>query len=176
MVSLISLFLFTPPAIRLMSGHSLEERAEAATQFLALTEHLWPAIAISMVIMGLVSIYITHHLAGPIYRIEQTIKGIINRDISVRIKPRKRDDLKPLADLLNQGLENLDGSMREIKIEGFEMGKIVDRVLSGLKMGGVEGVTKMDSGTDWYPYSYCRPCILYYPEEGQDSGGPGSPG
>lgn len=130
--SLIVLFLFLPPAIKLISGGSFEEKVQAAFQYIALGERIWPAIAISIPILAIISIYVTHKLAGPIYRFEKMLKEMIDGDLSVRIRLRKGDDLKELACLLNQLLDNMEGLVKDIKKREAEIGADLPLIIKGL--------------------------------------------
>lgn len=129
---LIVIILFLPPAITLISGSSLEKKAQAAMQYIVLGERIWPAIAISISILAIISVYITHKLAGPIYRFEKTAKDVIGGDLSVRIRLRKGDDLKELANLLNQLLGNIDKSMMNIKRVERDVGADLQGILTDL--------------------------------------------
>lgn len=129
---LIILFLLLPPAIKLISGQSLEEKAQAAMQYIILGERIWPAITISISILAIISFYITHKLAGPIYRFEKTAKDVIDGDLSLRIRLRKKDDLKELANLFNRLLEKLDNSLREIRKREIEIGADLPLIIKGL--------------------------------------------
>ena len=135
---LIVLTLFIPPAITLISGSPIEEKAQAAMQYIVLGERLWPAIAISISVLAVISVYITHKLAGPIYRFEKTAKDVIGGDLSVRIRLRKGDDLKELANLLNQLLGNIDKSMMNIKRMEGDVGTDLPGILTDLS--GLEGL------------------------------------
>ncbi len=129
---LIVLTLFIPPAITLISGSPIEEKAEAAMQYIVLGERLWPAIAISISVLAVISVYITHKLAGPIYKFEKTALDVIGGDLSVRIRLRKGDDLKELANLLNQLLGNIDKSMMNIRRMEGDMGADLPGILKDL--------------------------------------------
>ncbi len=135
---LIVLTLFIPPAITLISGSPIEEKAQAAMQYIILGERLWPAIAISISVLAVISVYVTHKLAGPIYRFEKTAKDVIGGDLSVRIRLRKGDDLKELANLLNHLLENIDKSMMNIKRMERDVGADLPGILKDLH--GLEGL------------------------------------
>ncbi|MFQ5586231.1 MAG: hypothetical protein ACE5GF_05340 [Thermodesulfobacteriota bacterium] len=127
---LLALFLFVPPAIKLISDVSLREKGEAATRFLVLAEHLWPAIIASIVIIAIISIVITHRLAGPLYRFEATAQRIIDGDLSTRIKLREKDDLARFAELFNQAIDNINGAMVEMRKSEAEMGGALNKVQS----------------------------------------------
>jgi methyl-accepting chemotaxis protein len=98
----LAVALFLPPILKLASGSSLEEQASAAAQFLALSDRLWPAILISVPIFMAMSFWVTHRFAGPVYRMEQSLKQIVSGDLGFQVRFRSRDDLQELAVLLNQ--------------------------------------------------------------------------
>jgi len=55
----------------------------------------------------LIGIFLSHRIAGPIYRIEKTLSAIAEGDIASRITLRKRDELKSLADGINLVIDSL---------------------------------------------------------------------
>lgn len=57
-----------------------------------------PPIMLILVIWGAV---LTHRLIGPLERLEEDLKKISKGDYSIRLKLRKDDDLKPIADVVN---------------------------------------------------------------------------
>ena len=52
-------------------------------------------------------IMLSHRFAGPVYRLEKELDKIAGGDYSVRIKFRKNDDLKHIADAVNKVLDKL---------------------------------------------------------------------
>ena len=106
---------FIPPALKLSLQIPLEERARAAQQFLFLAQTVWPALAILIPAAAVFSIYLTHRLAGPVYRIEQTARELIRGNLALRIRLRKGDELHELAGLLNEVLETLEQAFRGIR-------------------------------------------------------------
>lgn len=126
------LFLFLPPAIKLISGQSLEVKAEAAMQYIILGERIWPAIGVSITILTIISIYITHKMAGPLYRFEKSLRNAADGDLSARIRLRKKDDLKEFANIINQLLGNIDKKLKEIKKKEVEIGVDLPLIIKGL--------------------------------------------
>ena len=62
------------------------------------------------------SVKITHTIAGPVYRMERVARGIGEGDLTNFIKLRQRDELKDLADSMNEmtmGLRNKVISLKE---------------------------------------------------------------
>jgi len=66
-----------------------------------------PPIFLILIIWG---IALSHRFAGPIERMESEINKISgSKDYAHRIKLRKHDDLKPVADSLNRLLDKIEG-------------------------------------------------------------------
>jgi len=106
---------FILPAIKLASPLPLAERAIAANQFLILAQTVWPALALMIPAAAVFSIYLTHRLAGPLYRFEQTARELIRGNLGLRIRLRKRDELHELAGLLNEVFDMLEQAFRDIR-------------------------------------------------------------
>lgn len=63
-----------------------------------------PPIIILLFIWG---VSLTHRLIGPLKRLEEDLKKIAKGDYSIRVKIRKDDDLKPIADVVNEIIDKL---------------------------------------------------------------------
>ncbi|MFP4363027.1 MAG: hypothetical protein ACLFR1_04090 [Spirochaetia bacterium] len=61
-----------------------------------------------MVIITIMGLFYSHRIAGPAYRMSQDIQRVLNGEQGVRIKLRKHDKLKELADRVNELLEYVD--------------------------------------------------------------------
>jgi methyl-accepting chemotaxis protein len=60
------------------------------------------------VVIPILSIFLSHKIAGPLFRLEKTIREALASDGPVRpIKLREEDELQSLADLINQLLARL---------------------------------------------------------------------
>src|SRR3989442_5883389 len=103
------------PAIKLASPLPLAERAIAANQFLILAQTVWPALALMIPAAAVFSVYLTHRLAGPLYRFEQTATELIRGNLGLRIPLSKRDELHELAGLLNEVFDMLEQAFRDIR-------------------------------------------------------------
>lgn len=139
---ILSLFLFGSPAIKLFADVPLPEKAEASTQILVFADRLWPAVIVSLFLSTAISIYVTHRVAGPIYRFEQTVKRLILGDISVRIKLRENDRLVYLSNLINQMADNISAAIGDVKKETVEMKEILDKILPELGSQGYKDMVK----------------------------------
>jgi methyl-accepting chemotaxis protein len=70
----------------------------------------WLAVnsVIYLAVVAFLSIFISHKIAGPLYRLETAIQEVLeSNDPAKRISLRKGDEFQTLADRLNQLLERL---------------------------------------------------------------------
>lgn len=51
---------------------------------------------------------LSHRLAGPMYRLEKDLEDIAKGNFSIRIKFRKKDELKSIADGINRILDEME--------------------------------------------------------------------
>ena len=103
------IIIFAPYILTLfLEGYSLAEKAEASRALLFLHGTVWPGIACVILLFGALSIYVTHKIAGPMYRLKKSIAEITDGNLEVHITLRKGDDLKDLAEHVNM----LTGEMR----------------------------------------------------------------
>ena len=71
-----------------------------------------------LALFGLIAagtIFISHKVAGPLYRFRKTLEEITQGNLTTRCQLRKFDEAKPLARDFNQTLSYLDTSLSEIK-------------------------------------------------------------
>jgi len=66
-----------------------------------------PPIFLILIIWGVV---LSHRFAGPLERLEAELKSVYHSgDYSKRIRLRKGDDIRPIADVVNKLLDKLEG-------------------------------------------------------------------
>ena len=90
-------------------ANSINDALERLDAYLLIS--LSVALVISIVLIITVFLGISHRIAGPVYRFEETIKQLKTGDLSVRIKLRNRDDLKELAEEINQMSDSLNDKL-----------------------------------------------------------------
>ncbi len=64
-----------------------------------------PPIVILLFIWGAV---LSHKMIGPLERLENDLKKISEGDYSMRLRIRKDDDLRPIADVINRIIDKLE--------------------------------------------------------------------
>jgi methyl-accepting chemotaxis protein len=123
--------VFGPTAYTLYSNATIEQKNEAAKSMLLLHSTIWPWIIAVMALFGLLSIFITHKTAGPLYRILSDLKDIEDGDYSARINLRKGDELTELSAQLNILIDKFNDS-RKMLIEKNQavIGKLAEMRLA----------------------------------------------
>ena len=130
---LVFLVPFILPALKLVSQIPLEERARAANQLLVLAQTVWLALAVLIPAAAVLSIYLTHRLAGPLFRLEQTARELIRGNLALRIRLRKGDELHELAGLLNEVLDKLEQAFRGIRESQTHVREVLSWIMDEMR-------------------------------------------
>jgi len=69
----------------------------------------------------LITIVLTHRIAGPIYRFEQTFKAMAQRQLDQKIYLRKADEAKELGHLINQFNQQLSNDLAQLKQQAYKI-------------------------------------------------------
>jgi methyl-accepting chemotaxis protein len=102
---ILSFMLFLPLAVKLLGGGPLKEQVLVASQFIALSDLLWPALLISVPLFLMLSLLFMHRLVGPIPRLIQSLKQMAEGNLDLQIRFRSTDDLQELAILVERIVE-----------------------------------------------------------------------
>ena len=103
---------FTPSIYVLATTNDLKSLEPAASEFLVLHQRLWPAAFLSFAGIFIYTIFFSHRIAGPIYRINTILRALIeDRDPPV-MKFRDGDYFQPTATLLGELSEKMRPSRR----------------------------------------------------------------
>ena len=68
-----------------------------------------------LIFIGWGSIFLTHKIAGPVFKLRQYCKLVEKGDLTIRIKFRKFDEIPELAEQFNNMIAALDASLTQIK-------------------------------------------------------------
>lgn len=102
------------PLLALYGGGSLEERQAAADEMLMLSETVWVAVPILFFGSVIFSLIMTRRVAGPLYRLEESMQHWARGDLRWRMRFRQSDRLDELAESANQAAENIEHAMASI--------------------------------------------------------------
>lgn len=65
--------------------------------------------------IGLLTIFFSHRIAGPIFRLEKACHAVINGDYTEQIRLRKHDEMQTLASLFNEMVQKTNDRIRAVK-------------------------------------------------------------
>ena len=112
------IIIFSPYILTLsLDFYSLSEKAEAARTLLLLHSKVWPGIGGIILLFGALSIFITHKIAGPLYRLKKALSLITEGNLDAKVKLRKGDDLKDLAEHFNMLAEELSTFVNTVRVD-----------------------------------------------------------
>lgn len=82
-------------------------------------KEMWPRLIIlvmvNIIIVFVVSVMYSHQIAGPAYKLENSIKRITDGDLTFEVSLRRNDNLKELAAALNILLEKFRNTLANAK-------------------------------------------------------------
>lgn len=79
---------------------------------------------------ALVVMYLSHRIAGPLFRIEKSIDEIGAGNLVFKINLRSTDEIKKMADCINNMTENLKVNLLEIKARSKDLGNQIDNLMA----------------------------------------------
>lgn len=94
--------IFLPSALQLITGGTVDELAGPASEFLLLHKRIWPMVLVIVAGTVIYSLFFTHRIAGPIYRLNKELKNMIDGNFPQKITLRDRDFFKETATLLEE--------------------------------------------------------------------------
>jgi methyl-accepting chemotaxis protein len=103
------------PMLALYSSDSLEERQVASAEMLMLSETIWVAVPVLFFGAAIFSLIITRRVAGPLYRLDESIQQWGKGNLRWRMRFRPSDRLDELTATANQALENIEQSFAQIQ-------------------------------------------------------------
>lgn len=128
-LAILALALLLPyvvAAIKMVSASGLEEEATAATEMLSHLQNawpvlvdvaldIWPEILALILLSAVVSVYVTHRLAGPLHRLQQCVRELAEGNLRLRVRFRKGDHLEDVANMTNEVIENIELAMIDMR-------------------------------------------------------------
>jgi len=143
--------LFLPQLLPFMLGAPFSEQVKAAEILLLYHKHVWPAVFIVIPLFGFFSIFITHKVAGPVYRLKTRLQQLTEWDLDTKVTLRKGDDLQELADYLNILSGELQEFAAALKGNYETLSGDIDEIQQQIEAGtmdaasGREVITRLDA-------------------------------
>lgn len=101
-------------------------------------DYLLPLLAftslITIIVIGLamiiVTLFISHKIAGPAYRFEKVTSAIAGGDLSLNVRLRSKDQLQPMANSLDEMVKKLRLEILKIKEKISELTDCIEKIKS----------------------------------------------
>lgn len=82
-------------------------------EFIPIVSSFFYKIAIYILLVIIISAIVSHKMAGPVYRFEQTCKEIAKGDFSQRVHLRKGDQLVELQEAFNNMMDVVENNLKK---------------------------------------------------------------
>jgi len=89
-------------------------------------------VGISAVIGIAVFIFLSHRIAGPLYRFENILDAIKKGDLTQRFKLRENDQFVELANSINEHTDTLDKNMGHLKAGVMEFSQLASKMQTAM--------------------------------------------
>jgi methyl-accepting chemotaxis protein len=132
------------PMLTLYGSGSLEERQSAAAEMLMLSETVWVAVPVLFFGAVIFSLVLTRRVAGPLYRLDESIQMWAKGNLSWRMGFRGSDRLDGLAETANHALDNIERSFAQIR----QRTHAIQAALSKMEGAGLPGLTEARQATE----------------------------
>jgi len=109
----------------------------------SVNKSLLPKVLILAFFIFIGGIFISHKLAGPMYRFEQSAKAVSQGDLSVRFGVRKGDEMKKAALSLEYMTETLRKDIERIKNLNNELKEKVNKLSSSSSNKEIEHIKEI---------------------------------
>ncbi len=76
----------------------------------------------------LLGLFFSHKIAGPVYKIEKSVREISEGNLALKIKLRKGDEFWSLANIINTMTENISSSISINKANALKIQKELDEI------------------------------------------------
>jgi methyl-accepting chemotaxis protein len=114
---LFVIIIFAPYMLTLYFDYPLAEKTDAAKAILLLHGTVWPWIGGVIIFFGAISIFVSHKVAGPLFRMKKTLSQVTQGNLNVIVKLRKWDDLKDLAEHVNILVDELRTFVTTLRVD-----------------------------------------------------------
>lgn len=146
---LLVFLVFFPLHIALWESASDTEKSVILSQIRSLSVPVMLALLISMLVSSVMSFFVTHRLGGPLYRIEQILRGVTDGRLPTAVRIRRDDDLQDFAGLFDKAFKTISAAMGAVTEhqahaakELAELHKKVKVEMDGEVLAGLEEISR----------------------------------
>lgn len=113
----------------------LSENPDLASTVSQINNMIFLKLALYLGIIFLVSLFVSHRFAGPIYRFEKSAQVVSTGDLTHRVSLRTGDDLLELQEEFNAMVSALQSRVQKDRTLISHLGTRIDETLKGLPDG-----------------------------------------
>ena len=119
---ILAAFLFTPLVMQLRNGTlSAAEQQEVAGEFLTLHKRIWPALLITLGLLSVHSVLVSHRIAGPLCQFRRILEALRDGDLTVRATIRSNDYLGKEEAIINEMIDALRAKITHIDEQSWQL-------------------------------------------------------
>lgn len=106
----------------------------------------WFFVVIAGLVTVVITLFLTHRIAGPFYRFEKTLDAMGEKDLSLTIVLREKDEGKVLAQKINDFNQMVSKQLKELRDGSESIDQICrqtgDTPLSGTALSDIEKINQ----------------------------------
>ena len=125
------------------------EKQRVADVLLFFNEQLWVPLTAVFFLLTVHSVFVSHRIAGPLYRFRMVFKALIEGNLSIRANIRKHDYLHTDARALNEMIEVLETRIRGLEDQTLHLGEdtaqLKGAMSSGAKAEAQQALERLES-------------------------------
>lgn len=104
-------------------------------------------VALYLGLMLLISLYVSHRFAGPIYRFEKSAQVVAGGDLTHRVSLRTGDELMELQEEFNGMVANLQAAVQKDRNLAARLSERLQAAIRALPEGPAQGGLREDLGS-----------------------------
>lgn len=112
------------------SNHDIQLGRTPAMLLTQILKANWVLIAIGGSFLVIASMFLSHRIAGPLYRFERTFDNMLQGDLNSEIKLRAKDEGKVLAIKINEFNNQLSRSLKSVKANATALDALLEQAES----------------------------------------------
>jgi methyl-accepting chemotaxis protein len=138
-IAIIGVGLLLPLVLDLYNPNlSIVQQGEVADKILYLHTRLGPVLLIILLALCVHSVFVSHKIAGPLYRFGATFKRVAEGDLSKVVKIRRGDFLLNEQAKIEEMIEALRSKLTNIRNEQAEIAEVINRLVHEFSHGSSE--------------------------------------
>jgi methyl-accepting chemotaxis protein len=98
--------------------------------------------------ISVLSLFLSHRIAGPLYRFERSVEEITKGNLTFRIRLRKKDEAQELANSMNRMIEELSSRISLIKGIAEELSIYIGEIREGSDDRQKESIHKISESLE----------------------------